>query len=291
MVEANPEIPQSIEASRIRKVDIYEYIEDQSNELGRSNTVVYKAKYWDIYSASICQVALKIFEEPNSNPSMINEMRFAEQQKYEREFTGISNDRIVEYIGWNPNALEQTEGKQIGYIAQSLNQSRNMHQLIDFQSKTTPFSEPISRNLFQKLFEAVCYTHSNHVQNMQGVNLPKAAYCHRDLKLSNVTFNDSCELVLIDFGYATPLPFNLATQDPLYVCGTPGYIAPEVTIPNMPLNGVAIDLFALGICLFFMCEGELPFFGGDSPVSDWRYQLLMQGQYEEFWAQHASSQK
>lgn len=87
MVEANPEVPQSIEVARKRKVEekdncdkiivTYEYDEDQSNELGRSNTVVYKAHYWDIYSASIWQVALKIFENPRSNPSMINEMQFA----------------------------------------------------------------------------------------------------------------------------------------------------------------------------------------------------------------------
>ena len=52
---------------------------------------------------------------------MINEMKFAERQKHEREGLRIANDRIVEYIGWNTNAREQTQGKQVGYIAQSLN--------------------------------------------------------------------------------------------------------------------------------------------------------------------------
>ena len=204
MVEAYPEALPSIEALK-RKVGMFTYEEDQYHELGRSNTVVYKALLWDSYGNR--EVALKIFDQPD--PSMENEMRFAERQKLERAGLRIANDHIVEYIGWNPNAYEEFEGKHIGYIAQSLNKQRNMHQLIDFRGKTTPFSEPISRNLFSKIFEAVCYTHSDRIQTTEGQILYKAPYCHRDIKLSNVTFNDRDEPVLIDFGFATPLPISL----------------------------------------------------------------------------------
>ena len=58
----------------------------------------------------------------------------------------------------------------------------------------------------------------------------------------------------------------------------------------MALNGKAIDFFALGICLFFMCEGELPFYNKKSPINDFRYRLLMEGKFDQFWKQHASSQ-
>ena len=89
-----------------------------------------------------------------------------------------------------------------------------------------------------------------------------------------MSFNDDFEPVLIDFGHATPLPFALQPDNPLYVCGTPGYIAPEVAYQMIGLSGEAIDYFALGISLFFMCEGALPFFDKDNPVNDVRYQLL-----------------
>ena len=71
------EMPQSIEAPRNRKVDFYTYVDHQDQELGRSNTVVYKALLWD--NNLTREVALKIFEEPNTNPSMINEMLYAQR--------------------------------------------------------------------------------------------------------------------------------------------------------------------------------------------------------------------
>ena len=59
MVEAYPEALPSIEALK-RKVDMFTYEEDQYHELGRSNTVVYKALLWDNYGNR--EVALKIFD-------------------------------------------------------------------------------------------------------------------------------------------------------------------------------------------------------------------------------------
>ena len=117
MVEANPETdsetPQSIEAPRNRKIVeeavnlTYTWAEDQYHELGKSNVSVYRALLYD-NNYFDQHVALKIFEDPSNNPSMINEMLFAERQKHEREGLRIANDRIVQYIGWNTNALEMT---------------------------------------------------------------------------------------------------------------------------------------------------------------------------------------
>lgn len=86
---------------------------------------------------------------------------------------------------------------------------------------------------------------------------------HRDLKPSNI-FLTTHALKLLDFGLARPMPTALAdTQTNLTVpgaiLGTPSYMAPE------QIRGEAVDvradLFAMGIVIFEMLAGRLPFVG------------------------------
>eukprot|EP01017_Pseudomicrothorax_dubius_P008452 TRINITY_DN12783_c0_g2_i2.p1 TRINITY_DN12783_c0_g2~~TRINITY_DN12783_c0_g2_i2.p1 ORF type:complete len:279 (-),score=86.05 TRINITY_DN12783_c0_g2_i2:169-948(-) len=78
---------------------------------------------------------------------------------------------------------------------------------------------------------------------------------YRDLKPENIMVDEQGYIKLIDMGTAKILsPSNLRTYT---IIGTPHYIAPEV------LKGkgytTAVDLWAIGVCLFeFMC-GYLPF--------------------------------
>lgn len=87
---------------------------------------------------------------------------------------------------------------------------------------------------------------------------------HRDLKPSNVMFRANGDLVLLDFGIAklmTESRTSLAFSD--HVVGTPYYISPEQAVGS-PLDGRS-DLYALGIMLYEMIEGEHPY-KGDSPM-------------------------
>jgi serine/threonine protein kinase len=81
---------------------------------------------------------------------------------------------------------------------------------------------------------------------------------HRDIKPSNLMLNKRDQLKIADFGIAHTQRDSskklTATGD---VVGTPGYLSPEVCLGN-PVDARS-DLFALGIVLFEMLSGRLPF--------------------------------
>ncbi len=87
-----------------------------------------------------------------------------------------------------------------------------------------------------------------------------AGVVHRDLKPANVIIERSGRVVLTDFGIARALsdePGGARTQG---VVGTPLYMAPE-QLSGTPVDGRA-DVYALGLMLFEMLTGALPFAGG-----------------------------
>ncbi len=91
----------------------------------------------------------------------------------------------------------------------------------------------------------------------------QAGVIHRDLKPSNVFVSDDAELrvKLVDFGAAMMRDGAVAEQDDDVVLGTPHYIAPEC-IRGLPGDPRA-DLYALGVVLFEMLAGQVPFDGDE----------------------------
>jgi len=78
---------------------------------------------------------------------------------------------------------------------------------------------------------------------------------HRDIKPSNVLVGASGHVKLADFGLSTSTLRRKA-------CGTLPYIAPEILVPDYQGTSAAtkaVDLWSVGVTLFEMTMGELPF--------------------------------
>ena len=87
---------------------------------------------------------------------------------------------------------------------------------------------------------------------------------HRDLKPSNILLDEKGHVCIADFGLAQPLQGPHAVNAASEVSGTPLYMSPE-QVEGKEI-GEASDLFSLGLILYEMATGEVPF-RGDSPIS------------------------
>lgn len=115
--------------------------------------------------------------------------------------------------------------------------------LLEKVNEDGPFPEHEVRRLFSQLVSAVDYLHTS------------AKVVHRDLKCENVIIDPRGNVRIIDFGLSNVLE----TDDSLFEtkCGSPGYIAPEIV--NGKMYSKSADIWALGVILYVMAMGEMPF--------------------------------
>jgi serine/threonine protein kinase len=99
-----------------------------------------------------------------------------------------------------------------------------------------------------KLARAVEYAHE------QGV-------VHRDLKPSNVIIKRRGEPVIMDFGLARRMNQDAQMTHQGSVLGTPAYMSPEQVEGDNKAVGPASDQYALGVILYELLTGQLPFQG------------------------------
>ncbi len=94
-------------------------------------------------------------------------------------------------------------------------------------------------------------------QALQGVGAAhRMGIVHRDIKPSNIMMNTAGVVKVMDFGIAKVVGTRGMTRTGMQL-GTPAYMAPE-QIQNRPID-TRTDIYALGITLYQMLSGQLPF--------------------------------
>ncbi len=104
------------------------------------------------------------------------------------------------------------------------------------------FSEFLARCCFGDILAGVEYIHGRGI-------------VHRDLKPENCVLDTKGTVKIIDFGLAARFVPGQLLKD---FCGSPEYAAPEV-LREKPHEGPPIDVWALGVMLYDMVIGRLPF--------------------------------
>ena len=122
-------------------------------------------------------------------------------------------------------------------------------ELFDFLTSKITLTEKRVRSIMKQILEAIQHCHKMNI-------------VHRDLKPENILLDDDFNVKLTDFGFAKVLSDNQRLYE---VCGTPGYLAPELLKAGMlerdecPGYGVEVDAWACGVIMFTLLVGCPPF--------------------------------
>ncbi|KAH0478422.1 MAG: uncharacterized protein KVP18_002556 [Porospora cf. gigantea A] len=117
----------------------------------------------------------------------------------------------------------------------------------------------LRRNVCLPEYQCRCYFRQV-VLAVAGLHQSRVA--HRDIKPENMLLFRTGEsplqwqVKLSDFGAAVAVTAESATSD--LICGTIPYTSPE-TLSGRPYEPLGADLWSLGVVLFVMCQGYLPY--------------------------------
>jgi serine/threonine protein kinase len=114
-----------------------------------------------------------------------------------------------------------------------------------------PLPVPKVQKIFTQLVGAVSYVHNQ-------------SCVHRDLKLENILFDKHENVKLVDFGFTRE--YEGRTNHLQTFCGTICYSAPEM-LKGEKYAGEKVDVWSLGIILYALLCGELPFDDDDDNIT------------------------
>ncbi|KXS16880.1 Pkinase-domain-containing protein, partial [Gonapodya prolifera JEL478] len=116
-------------------------------------------------------------------------------------------------------------------------------ELFDYIVANKRVKEKEARAFFRQVLSAVDYCHQNSI-------------IHRDLKPENLLLDANKCIKIIDFGFGNTFNRDGSLLDTF--CGSPFYAAPEMIL-GRAYRGPEVDMWSLGVILFALLCGHLPF--------------------------------
>ncbi|XP_062052971.1 serine/threonine-protein kinase SIK2 isoform X2 [Lepus europaeus] len=122
-------------------------------------------------------------------------------------------------------------------------------EIFDYLANHGRLNESEARRKFWQILSAVDYCHSRKI-------------VHRDLKAENLLLDNNMNIKIADFGFGNFFKSGelLATW-----CGSPPYAAPEV-FEGQQYEGPQLDIWSMGVVLYVLVCGALPFDGPTLPI-------------------------
>ena len=155
----------------------------------------------------------------------------------------------VMYKIHHPNVVKlygHFEDKNYCYFLMEYISKGNIYGLIP-QDKKKRLNAQVVASLMKGVISAVYFLHN--------MNPP---IIHRDIKPENVLLSEKMEAKLTDFGWSNYMEED---QKRTTVCGTPIYLAPEIIKEKG--HDEKVDIWCIGVLLFELITGSVPFQGND----------------------------